>query len=132
MVSTTKEFKISLQDAPGTLADLAATLGNAGINIEGLSEVSTSGGAGWVYFVTNNPDSTTSTLNSAGYTYSTDEVILTALANKPGTLASITRAFADQGINVTSFYITTNGTGVFGTDNVNAASSVVDQLGVGA
>jgi len=124
-----KEFRISIVDKPGTLATLAEALGSENINIEGGLGYACSG-EGHICVITNNTAKTASIFDDAGIEYSTQDVVMTNLENKPGQLANLTRAFADAGINITSFYITVGENQIFGTDNNEAAKDIASKLGV--
>jgi hypothetical protein len=59
------EFKVTLQDTPGTLARLGRILGDAGVNIEAIQGASREG-RGFIHFVPNDPGKAAVALDAAG------------------------------------------------------------------
>lgn len=123
------EFNFSLDQTPGGLASIAEALGKSGINIEGGAGIRV-GGKGMITLVTHEPEVAAKTLKEAGIPYETEEVLIVALKDKPGALAELTRMLADQGVNLTSFYITMAGEQVIGADNIEKARQIADQMGI--
>ena len=63
----TKEFALTLEDRPGTLAKLTDAIAKAGINIEGYCAVPGKDGKGTFRVVTSDPATTKKALESAGF-----------------------------------------------------------------
>ncbi len=125
------ELSFVLEDRPGGIARIAETLGNVEINIEGIAGLGMRGD-GMVRLVVNNAEPAEAALRNAGVQFTRREVLLLNLANKPGELARLTRALADAGVNLTSFYLTMNGRQVLGTENAELAREVLANLGTNA
>lgn len=123
------EFIFSIEDRPGSLAQLSETLGNSGVNIDGIAGIS-AGGKGLIYLVTNDDGSCASALDSAGISYNKTEVLLLGLQDVPGAIAKIARPLADAGVNLTTFYVTMSGKQVLGADNIEKAREIASSLGV--
>ena len=128
-MATATEFKVTLENRPGTLATLMEALGKANVNVEGLQGMD-SGGKGVVQFVTNNPDAAGRALSAAGIQYTTRQVLLVTIPNRPGEGGRAARALADAGINVDGVYITFAGQVVLGVDKLAEAQAVASKLGV--
>lgn len=94
-----KAFIIQLENQPGTLARVAETLGERGINITTIAGT-TSGTGGAAALMTNDEPGTESALRSAGLNARAIDVIGVPLAHQPGTLAAALRRLADAGINI--------------------------------
>jgi hypothetical protein len=125
-----KDLKVSLENRPGTLADLSEALGRAGVNIEGI--------CGFAHedresedreFITHIAhilvdDSTFAkkVLKSAGIKVEDErEALVIDVKDRPGELAMVTRRIADAGINIEYFYTATRTRMVLGvTDPKNA------------
>lgn len=122
------EFTFSLEDKPGTLADVAEVLGRAGVNIDGL-QGATAGGKGMVSLVTNNPNAAGQALDAAGIKHTTREVLVVNLADTPGALAKFARAMANAGVNLNAGYITMGGKVVLGVSDMDAAEKVAGEQG---
>ena len=121
-------FIIELENKPGTLADIAEALGERGINITGISAV-TSGTAGGVGILTNDEAGTRDALSKAGIKLREIGLVSATIENKPGTLGQIARRLADAGVNIELLIATgmsgSNVTIALGVDNVEAAQRVV-------
>jgi hypothetical protein len=122
------EFTVSLEDKPGTLADVAQALGKAGVNIDGF-QGTTIGGEGVVSLVTNNPDAAKKALEEAGFKSSSREVLVVKLDDRPGSLGTLARALAQAGVNLNGGYITMGGTVVLGVSDMEAAEKVAGDQG---
>jgi hypothetical protein len=92
-------FLIDLENKPGELARIAEAIAAKGVNITGLAG-STCGQSGRVTITTADPAATHQVLGDAKASYKVYEVIETALADTPGTLASALRRLADRAVNV--------------------------------
>jgi hypothetical protein len=123
------EFKVTVQDAPGTLARLGRILGDAHINIEAIQ--GTSGeGKGFVQFVPNDPDGTARALDSAGIAYSRRDVLVIRVLDDPGMLGDVALVMSNAGINIDSVYVTTQGHIVLGVDDMAGAIQVAAGMAV--
>ena len=123
------EFIFSLDDKPGAFAQIAETLGNQGINIDGMAGLS-AGGTGLIRIVTDDADATEAALIAAGIKQGAREVILIQLENKPGELAKFSNALGEAGINMSSLYVTMNRQQVIDCDNLAGAREIANRLGV--
>jgi hypothetical protein len=128
-MATATEFSVTLENRPGTLADLMEALGNADVNVEGLQGMPC-GGEGIVHFVTNNPSRAEQALRAASIPYTTRQVLLLNIPNQPGAGGRVARAMADAGVNVDGSYVTFGGQVVIGVDNLAQAQEVAGTLGV--
>ena len=82
------EFKVTVQDTPGTLARLGRILGEARVNIEALQGTSREG-KGVIQFVPNDEDKAARTLDAAGIAYSKREVLVVRVLDEPGMLGDL-------------------------------------------
>ena len=104
----TTQLALSLVSRPGTLAALARTLADAGVNITALSAAETSG-RGKIKLLVNDPVRAKRALRKAKYRASEEPAFALRLRNKP--LARLTARLAKERINVRSIYATTAGRG---------------------
>ncbi len=123
------QFIFLVPDQPGTLANIAETLGQANVNIDGFAGLTMSG-KGIISLTTNNNDKAEEVLSSAGIAFEKDEVLLLNLEDKPGQIAMISRAFAEKGVNLEALYITMSGKQVVKADNMAMAKQVATESGV--
>jgi hypothetical protein len=123
------EFKVTLQDAPGTLARLGTILGEGRVNIEAIQGASREG-KGFIQFVPNDPDKAARILDKAGIAYSQREVLVVRVLNEPGMLGDVALVMAKAGINIDSVYVTTHGHIVLGVDDLKGAIQVAAGMAV--
>jgi hypothetical protein len=102
----TKEFSVSLDDRPGTLAKATDAIAKAGINIEGYCAVpSGKDGKGTFRVVTKDPSSTRKALETAGFKVQEErDVAIIPAEDRPGFLAQVLRRLADGELNVGPSY----------------------------
>lgn len=122
--TTQKEFVIPLENKPGTLAEVATSLGKANINIIGYL-VQAQGEYGIVRLITSDPAKTEGWLKQTNHAYRTNEVVWTPVKPQPGELGRITTQLSNSGVNITATYPTENGGLAFCVDNVQSARKVL-------
>jgi len=100
-----KDLKISLDNRPGSLADMGDALGRAGVSIEG--------GGAWVageqavaHFLFQNAAAARSALEAAGIRVLDEREVLVQRLNQaqPGQLGKISRRMGDAGVNIEVLY----------------------------
>jgi len=106
----TTQLTLSLQSRPGTLAALARTLAEAGVNITALSAAEASG-RGKIRLLVNDPVRAKRALRKARYRFSEEPAFAVRLRNKAGALARLAARLAKERINIRSTYATTAGRG---------------------
>ena len=134
MIEKATELAVFLENKPGELHKLAAVLGDNQINILAMSiqdpsqyiqrlfdarqqtlrRIASTSSYGAILkeashltlirFVTSDPETSVRILTGAGYVVDTQEVVLALLDHRPGRLASISEAFAREGININYTY----------------------------
>lgn len=101
-----KQLSIPVENRPGTLANVAKALGNAGVNI--LAFLSTSSGAeGSVQVVVDNVNRAKKTLDGVGLSYTEADVLHVELPNVLGALGKFAGKLAAKDVNIASGYQTT-------------------------
>ena len=123
------EFKVILEDRPGTLAELASALGDARVNIEAIHGVSLER-KGFVQFVPNDPRKAAHALDAAGISYTKREVLIVRVLDEPGMLGDVALVMSRAGINIDSVYVTTRGYVVLGVDDLVGATQVAGGMAV--
>lgn len=124
------EFKVILEDMPGTLARLCGVLGDAGVNIEAIQGMSREGRKTIVQFVPRDPGQCSHALDAAGIAYSKREVLIVKILDEPGTLGDVALIMSKAGINIDSVYVTTRGHVVLGVDDLAGAIQVAGGMAV--
>ncbi len=123
-----KDLTVSLEDKPGTLADLGEALGNAGVNIEGICGIGYEG-RGIIHVLVEDAAKARQALEGAGIKVEGEADPLVSevgsSADKPGELGRMARAIADAGVNVQAMYLATHDRGVLvTTDNAKARKAL--------
>ena len=101
----THQLTIHCRNRPGTLAQVAKVMGDAGVNIQGFL-LTTSGSKGQVKVVVDELGKAKEALQEAGLSYTEQLVLHTRLANVPGALARFAEKLAARKINIVSGYQT--------------------------
>ncbi len=99
------QLTVRCENRPGTLAHIAAVMGDANVNILGFL-LTTSGSKGFVKLVVDNLEKAKDALDDAGLPYTEEAVLHAKLANVPGALGRFAKRLAAKNINITSGYQT--------------------------
>ena len=126
----TKEFALTLDDRPGTLAKATDAIAKAGINIEGYCAVpSGTNGKGTFRVVTSDPMNTRKALESAGFKVQEErDVALIDAEDRPGFLARTLRRLADHELNVGPTYTITQNRIAISADDFSKLRETVQEL----
>jgi hypothetical protein len=100
-----RQFTLYMENKPGMLAKMTEGLADAKVNIEGIS-VSESTDIALVQIVVSNPALTERLLNRSHIPFTTQDVSLLPLRNRPGSLAKIVAKLAREGVNINYVYAT--------------------------
>jgi hypothetical protein len=127
-------FIVDLKNKPGELAKVTEAIAQQGIDITTFSG-STCGDSGALALVTDNEAGTRQALSDGQWKFHTIELVEASVANRPGSLAEVTRRLANAGVNIeAAFPIGMTGGDVhvaFATDNPSKAKQALGEL-VGA
>jgi hypothetical protein len=121
-----KDLTVVLDDKPGALADLGEATGGANVNIEGMC-ATTTGGRGEIHILVEDPEATREALLGAGIEVRTDQdVLVTEVEDRPGTMAEVARKLGDAGVNIEFAYTTFGGVKlVVGVDDLDKARAAI-------
>ena len=100
------QLVLNLQSKPGVLANVAAALGKAGVNIEGVCAVETAG-RGKIRLLTSDAAKAEAALKAAKIRCGREEAISVSLENRPGALAEAAQKLAQAKVNIKCAYATT-------------------------
>lgn len=99
------DLTVTLENRPGTLAELGEALGNAGVNIRAIAGFGT-GATGIAHLVVDDADKAKSALASAGIPVERSaEALSVTLEDRPGALGEYARKLANGGVNIEAAYI---------------------------
>ena len=124
-----KDLTVSLEDRPGTLADLGEALGKAGINIEGMCVVSFEGRA-IAHLLVEDAAAARTALEGGGIKVEGETEPLVSefpadQVDRPGAVGQMARAMADAGVNIQVVYLATKNRAVAVTsDNAKARQAL--------
>lgn len=119
------DLTVSLEDKPGTLAKLGEVLGNAGINIDGISGFE-AGGRGTIHVLVDDGASAREALAQAGVECGAErEVEVVSIIDQPGEMGRHLRRIADAGVNVDLVYLATGTRLVIGSPNAEGLKTAL-------
>jgi hypothetical protein len=99
-----KQFTVRLKNEPGALAQLAAKLGEHGIDIRTIGAGAV-GSYGCAVLSTSNDSAAREALRKARYTFVEGEVLNVGVEDRPGALANLTGRLAEAGVNITGVVV---------------------------
>jgi len=98
-----EQISVFIENKSGRLAEVAGTLGEAGINIRALSLADTSD-FGILRLIVNDRERAKEVLKQKGFTVSKTEVVAIEVPDRPGGLSDILESLDRKGINVEYMY----------------------------
>ena len=97
------QLSIFLENKAGRLADATAAIAGAGVDVRAISIADTAD-FGILRVIVDRPDAALAALSEAGFTTRTAEVLSLEIADRPGALAEVLRAFKESGVNIEYLY----------------------------
>lgn len=120
-----RDFVLIPDDQPGVLARMGAALGEAGINLEGVSAF-TGQGKGIVHVLVADAERALEVLDAAGFDVrAAREVVVVPIEDRPGALGEYCGKLADAGINIEQAYLATDNRLVVACDDVARAREIL-------
>jgi hypothetical protein len=98
-----RNIRVVVPNRPGLLAELTEVLAGRGLDIAEIVVESNDAGA-VVRMEVEDDDAALGALTDAGYHAMTDDVLLARIEDRPGSLASLSRRFADANLNIRSLH----------------------------
>ena len=120
-----QDFTIMLPNRPGVLANLSATLGKAGINIEGISGTQYQDKVILHVLFDKSEEAQALLYKNKITIMSIREVLVIDIKDTPGELGKITQKIANAEVNIDFFYLATGNRIVFGVDDPEKAIAVL-------
>jgi hypothetical protein len=100
---TIDQISVFVENKPGSLAEVTALLGGAGIDLRALSIADTEN-FGILRLIVSEPQRALEALSAAGYVGSVTPVLAVPLADAPGSLAGVLSILAGEQINLEYLY----------------------------
>lgn len=120
------DLAVSLENRPGTLAEMGEALASAEVNIDGVCGVA-GDDSSTVHILVTDGNAAHDALSAAEINATAPrEVITVAAANVPGELGRLAAKVADAGANIDLVYLTMDGRVVFGIDDLEAARRALE------
>jgi hypothetical protein len=98
-----EQLSVFLENKAGALAEITEQLAEAGVDIEALTIADTAE-FGVLRFIVDAPKKALSVLKLNGFVASLTPVIALRMDNTPGSLAAITKLFAEAGVSIEYLY----------------------------
>jgi hypothetical protein len=128
----TKDLTVSLEDKPGEGARLGEALGNAGVNIEGMTAMVLEG-RGIVHLLVEDAGPARAAIEGAGIEVEGETEVIVGPpmpdtdVDTPGQFGKMARVLADEGINITLGYMATKNRVVLATSDNARAMEILQQ-----
>jgi hypothetical protein len=97
------QISVFLENKAGRLADATAAIADAGVNVRAISIADTAD-FGILRVIVDRPDAALAALSKAGFTTRNADVLSLEIADRPGALAAILKAFKEAGVNIEYLY----------------------------
>ena len=121
------DLVIDIENTPGALAEVAAAISDAGVNIAAATCVGPGERAELHILVPHAEAARHSLSISHGVTVTRErEVVVVDVEDRPGVLADLTRKIARAGVDLDLVYVATRNRVVFGAADLNALRAALD------
>lgn len=97
-------FTVKLRNEPGTLAMIAESIASRGVDIRAVGGGAV-GDVGLAVLATDDDNATREALRASNCEFTESEAVVADVDDRPGTLARLTRAMADAGVNLSGAVI---------------------------
>ena len=120
------DLTIELDNAPGALAEVAAAISDAGVNIAAATCIGT-GERAELHILVPHAEAARHLLAISHIAVTRErEVVVVDVEDRPGVLADLTRKIARAGVNLELVYVATRDRVVFGAADVAALRAAVE------
>ena len=119
------DLVIDIENSPGALAEVAAAISDAGVNIAAATCLG-AGGRAELHILVKHAEAAKHALaiSHVGVTRER-EVVVVEVEDRPGVLADLTRKIAKAGVNLDLVYVATRNRVVFGADDLAALQAAL-------
>jgi hypothetical protein len=121
------DLVIDIENSPGALADVAAAISDAGVNIAAATCIGT-GERAELHILVPHAEAAKHSLAISHLAVSRErEVVVVDVEDRPGVLADLTRRIAKAGIDLDLIYIATRNRVVFGAPDLTALRAALGE-----
>jgi hypothetical protein len=120
------DLVIDIENTPGALADVAAAISDAGVNIAAATCIG-SGQRAELHILVKHAEAARHSLGISHLGVSRErEVVVVDVEDRPGVLADLTRAVARAGVDLDLVYVATRNRVVFGASDLAGLRAALD------
>ena len=121
------DLVIDIENTPGALAEVAAAISDAGVNIAAATCVGT-GKTAELHVLVPHAEAAKHALAISHLAVSRErEVVVVEVVDRPGVLADLTRKIAEAGVNLDLVFVATRNRVVFGAADLTALRAALGQ-----
>ena len=123
------DLEIDVENTPGTLAQVAAAVSDAGVNIAAVTCVGPDARAE-LHILVKHAEAARHSLAISNLAVTSErEVVVVDVEDRPGVLADLTRRIAKAGVNLDLVYVATRNRVVFGSPDLDALRTALGESG---
>ena len=120
------DLVIDIENTPGALAQVAAAISDAGVNIAAATCIGT-GEKAEMHILVPHPEAARHSLAISHLAITRErEVVVVDVEDRPGVLADLTRRIAKAGVDLDLVYVATRNRVVFGAADLGALRGALD------
>jgi len=120
------DLVIDVENVPGSLAQVAAAISDAGVNIAAATFVGDCKRAE-IHILVPHPEAAKHSLALSQLAVTRErQVVVVEVDDRPGVLADLTRKIAKAGVNLDLVYVATRNRVVFGSPDLGALKATLD------
>jgi hypothetical protein len=121
------DLVIDIENTPGALAQVAASISDAGVNIAAATCVG-AGERAELHILVPHAEAAKHSLAISHVAVTRErEVVVVDVVDRPGVLADLARRIAKAGVNIDLVYVATRDRVVFGADDIPALKAALGQ-----
>jgi hypothetical protein len=123
------DLEIDVENTPGALAQVAAAVSDAGVNIAAVTCVGPDARAE-LHILVKHAEAARHSLAISNLAVTSErEVVVVDVEDRPGVLADLTRSIAKAGVNLDLVYVATRNRVVFGSPDLDALRTALGESG---
>jgi hypothetical protein len=120
------DLVIEIDNRPGALAEVAAAISDAGVNIAAATCIGP-GDQAELHILVKHAEAARHSLAISHLAVTRErEVVVVDVEDRPGVLADLTRRIAKAGVDLDLVYVATRNRVVFGSENLDALRAALD------
>jgi hypothetical protein len=123
------DLAIEIENSPGALAEVAAAISDAGVNVAAATCIG-EGARAELHILVKHAEAAKHQLAISHVAVTRErEVVVVEVEDRPGVLADLTRRIARAGVNLDLVYVATQNRIVFGADDLDGVRAALGMAG---